>query len=241
MIPDNWSASGSNKAAVSEVVLKEGTPMTEEDVKAVNDALEGTDDTADKSAATSESVDATPEGEDTSKSADPDDATDEVVEDANKGADNDSDDSEESVDTKTTEPDLTKAVGAAVEEVVTNDFLSKMFEDNSDILVKAVKAELDKDASELRKMFVGIVESSSESLAKSHSELCERVETVERMATPGGPNLRRTEVERVNARKSDLVREVMRYKAMASAAEDPDLRKGYTQKALQIDAELKAL
>jgi hypothetical protein len=61
------------------------------------------------------------------------------------------------------------------------------------------------------------------------------------MATPGGPSLRRTEVERVNARKSDLTREVMRYKALANASEDPDLRKGYTQKALQIDAEMKAL
>lgn len=233
MIPDNWSASGSNKAADSEVVIKEGTPMTEEDVKAVNDALEDADEAASKAAdsdAVTEPVDDSAEGEGVEKSADSDDADGEHAES------NESD--EDEVDTKATEPDLTKAVG----EVVTNDFLSKMFEDNSEILIKAVKIALDNKDSELRKMFVDIAEDSAKSTVKAFSEdLGARLEKVESMATPGGPNLRRTEVERVNARKSDLTREVMRYKAMASASEDPDLRKGYTQKALQIDAELKAL
>jgi hypothetical protein len=89
---------------------------------------------------------------------------------------------------------------------------------------------------------VDITEASTKSAVKALSdELGARLEKVEQMATPGGPSLRRTEVERVNARKTDLGREVMRYKSMASAAEDPDLRKGYLQKALQIDAELKSL
>ncbi|HEX4394180.1 MAG TPA: hypothetical protein VH084_21970, partial [Mycobacterium sp.] len=98
------------------------------------------------------------------------------------------------------------------------------------------------EKSDLRKMIVDITEASTKSAAKAlGDELGARLEKVEAMATPGGPSLRRTEVERVNARKSDLTREVMRYKALANASEDPDLRKGYTQKALQIDAEMKAL
>jgi hypothetical protein len=125
------------------------------------------------------------------------------------------------------QPEATKAVGAAPDQ---------------DSLVKAFTAALSEEDSPIRKMFVDIVEASTKSVAEALStELGARLEKVEQMATPGGPTLRRTEVERVNARKSDLGREVMRYKSMASAAEDPDLRKGYMQKALQVEAEFKAL
>jgi hypothetical protein len=125
------------------------------------------------------------------------------------------------------QPEATKAVGAAPDQ---------------DSLVKAFTDALSEEDSPIRKMFVDIVEASTKSAAEALSlELGARLEKVEQMATPGGPTLRRTEVERVNARKSDLSRESMRYKALSSATEDPDLRKGYAQKALQIDAEIKAL
>jgi hypothetical protein len=211
MIPDNWSSSGSNKAADSDVVVdtKEKTmdvengdvveksapevlvpvdaPLTEEKVDEIGKALEGAD----------------PVDEPITKSADAD------------------------TETPTEEPDVTKAAGAGVD---------------AETLIKAFKDSLVDENSELRKMFVDITEASTKSAVKALSdELGARLEKVEQMATPGGPPLRRTEVERVNARKTDLEREVMRYKGMASAAEDPDLRKGYLQKALQIGAELKSL
>lgn len=174
---------------------------------------------------TTDSAEAAPENvEAVAEKAADDATTEEVVEDAEKTAD---------ADTETSTEELTKAVGAAVD----TDTLVKMFKD---------------EESELHKMFVDIVEAAAESKVKALSdelsvfkalndELGARLERVEQMATPGGPSLRRTEVERVNARKSDLSNEVLRYKAMANAAEDPDLRKGYMQKALQLDAEVKAL
>jgi hypothetical protein len=208
MIPDNWSSSGSNKTADSDVVVdtKEKT-MADETVEVTDEVVD-----VDKSA-DSEAVEA--------PNAEP--PADEVVEDANKSADVEADD-----ETPIEEPDVAKAVGATPVD--------------ADTLIKAFKDALVDEKSELRKMFVDIVEASTKSTAKALSdELGARLEKVEQMATPGGPPLRRTEVERVNARKNDLVREVTRYKAMASAAEDQDLRKGYMQKALQIDAELKSL
>ena len=228
MIPDNWSSSGSNKAADSDVVVdtKEKTMDAETLTDEVVDGVEkSADDATDETNA--------PVDETTDESADKSASSDEVTPE-----DESNESVEDEVDTKTTEPDLTKAVGA----VVTEEFLLKAFGEHPDVLVKAIKTALDNEESELRKMFVGIAEDSAKSTVKAFSEeLGARLEKVESMATPGGPNLRRTEVERVNARKTDLSREVMRYKAMASASEDPDLRKGYTQKALQIDAELKAL
>jgi hypothetical protein len=219
MIPDNWSSSGSNKVADSEAVAEEGNEtMTVDAAEAPVDKAIDTDTEPE----TPEAPEVENKGVESDSSAPEvtDDApvTDDV-EDTNKSADADS-------ETPTEESDLVKAVGAEVD---------------SDTLIKAFKNALAEEGSELRKMFVDIVEASTETAAKSLSDLSERLVKVEQMATPGGPSLRRTEVERVNARKSDLSREVMRYKAMASAAEDPDLRKGYTQQALQIDAELKAL
>ena len=164
-----------------------------------------------------------------------DEVTEEVTDEVEKTTDDetvektsDSEDTPEGTEADASEaPDATKAVGAAVPD--------------QDSLVKAFTDALGEEDSALRKMFVGIVEAATETTAKSLSDLSERLVKVEQMPTPGGPTLRRTEVERVNARKSDMGREVMRYKALSSAAEDPDLRKGYMQKALQIDAEIKAL
>jgi hypothetical protein len=220
MIPDNWSSSGSNKVADSEAVAEEGNEtMTVDAAEApVNKEID-----TDTEPETPEAPEVENKGVESDSSAPEvtDDApvTDDV-EDTNKSADADSD------TTPTEESDLVKAVGAEVD---------------SDTLIKAFKNALAEEGSELRKMFVDIVEASTETAAKSLSDLGERLVKVEQMATPGGPSLRRTEVERVNARRSDLSREVLRYKTLASKAEDPDLRKGYMQKALQVDAELKAL
>lgn len=130
---------------------------------------------------------------------------------------------------KTPDTETTKA--ATVEDT----------ESDGDDLVKALSAALEKADSPLRKSFEAIVEASTETTAKSLSELGERLVKVEQMAVPGGPALRRTENERNNARKSDLAATATRFKALASHAEDPDLRRGYAAKAAQIEAEIKAL
>jgi hypothetical protein len=136
--------------------------------------------------------------------------------------------------TKTVEPDAAKAVGAFDEAV----------------LLKALTGLLEKDAdSPLQELFKSIavkattelVEASTKSAAEAHAEVCARLEKVEGMATPGGPALRRTEADRNQARRTDLVMEAARFKALASSSDDPDLRKGYGAKAAQIEAQIKAL
>jgi len=181
MIPDNWSSSGSNKAADSEA--EEGKTMPEQ-VAAVDTPV------------------------------------DTVEADAAKSAD---------VDTETPvkELDATKAAGDAADP---------------DVLMKAFTDALVDGESELRKMFVDITEASTKSAVKAlGDELGARLEKVEAMATPGGPALRRTEAERVSARRSDLLEQAMRFKALANSAEDQDLRKGYATKAARLEAEVKAL
>lgn len=238
MIPDNWTSSGSNKAIGTNAEAEEGKQtMTVDAAQApVDKALDSDVEPDAPEAPETENKAAEPDAPapEVTEDAPAPDADGAPAEDATKSAETDSDTPPEA---PTEEPDLTKAVGA----VVTSDFLSKALEENPDILVKAFKDALDNEKSDLRKMLVDIVEASTETAAKSLSDLGERLVKVEQMATPGGPNLRRTEVERVNARRSDLSREVLRYKTLASKAEDPDLRKGYMQKALQVDAELKAL
>jgi hypothetical protein len=120
---------------------------------------------------------------------------------------------------------------------------------DSDILVKALQDE----ESELHKMFVGIVEAKTEAQVKALNEelsatkalnatLSARLDTVEQMATPGGPNLRRTEVENKSARKSELERDLAYYTKLAVAAdEDKDLVKAYSQRVRTLSAEIKAL
>jgi hypothetical protein len=128
--------------------------------------------------------------------------------------------------TKTAEPEAVKATDVSADP---------------DALVKALTAALEKADNPLRKLFVGIVEASTEATAKSLGELGERLVKVEGMATPGGPALRRTEIERVSARKNDLVMQHARYKALAMHATDPIDAKGYGTKAAQLEAEIKAL
>jgi hypothetical protein len=132
-------------------------------------------------------------------------------------------------ETGAADPEATKA--AVVEEP----------EDGS-ALVKALTAALEKADDPLRKLFVGIVEASTETTAKSLTDLGERLVKVEAMATPGGPALRRTEIEHAKSRKDDLIREVARFKALAAAnSDDHNLRKGYHAKAMQLETQIKAL
>jgi hypothetical protein len=136
--------------------------------------------------------------------------------------------------TKTVEPDAAKAVGAFDEDVLLKA-LTGLLEKNTDSpLQELFKSIAVKATTEL-------VEESAKSAAEATSDLAARLEKVESMATPGGPALRRTEVERVNARRNDLVMEAARYKSMAGNSEDPDLRKGYATKAAQLETEIKAL
>jgi hypothetical protein len=110
-----------------------------------------------------------------------------------------------------------------------------------DALVKALSAALEKADSPLRRSFQDIVTASTETTAQAVTELTARLVKVEGMAVPGGPALRRTEVERTSARKNDLAGQVMHYKALSAAATDTDLRQGYAAKAAQLEAEFKAL
>lgn len=126
--------------------------------------------------------------------------------------------------TKTVEPDAEKAAGF-----------------DPDVLVKALTGALAEEDSPLRKMFVDIVEASAEATVETLGDLGKRLAQVEQMATPGGPTLRRTEADRNQARKADLVMEAARFKGLATAAEDLDLRKGYATKAAQLEAQVKAL
>ena len=132
----------------------------------------------------------------------------------------------EAVEPDASEPDTTKATDVAPDP---------------DALVKALTNALEKADSPLRKQFTSIVEASTEATAKSVTELTERLAKVEQMAVPGGPALRRTEADRNLARKNDLLSEAARYKTLAMQAGDPDLHKGYSQKARELEMQVKAL
>lgn len=139
---------------------------------------------------------------------------------------------------KADEPEITKA--AAVEEAIpSEDALNKAI---AAALEKALSEdELEKSDNPIRKTVTAIVEAATKSAAEAVTDVTARLEKVEQMATPGGPALRRTEVERTQARKTDLELEIARNKALAKAADDPILRKGYTMKAAQLEAEIRAL
>lgn len=124
--------------------------------------------------------------------------------------------------TELDEAALVKAVSAALEKVFSTD-------------------ELEKAENPIRKALGDIVSAANESTVKSVNALTERLETVEQMATPGGPALRRTEIENAQSRRNDLTAEVMRYKALATHSEDQILRKGYAQKAAQLEAQIRAV
>lgn len=158
----------------------------------------------------------------------PEDVTSEV--DVEKSADEAVEDgageTEEVIVDKTVDPEATKAA----------------VEPDGDALVKALSAALEKADNPLRKSFEAIIEASTETVVKSVTELTERLVKVESMAVPGGPAVRRTEVEHSNARKNDLMVEAARFKSLAAAnSDDPNLRKGYDALASQLDAQIKAL
>lgn len=127
---------------------------------------------------------------------------------------------------KTATPTATKA------ETVTSD---------GDALVKALSAALEKADSPLRNAFDTMITKATETTAQAVTELTARLVKVESMAVPGGPALRRTEIERTSARANDLALEVRRFKSLATNATDVDLRQGYAAKAAQLEAEFKAI
>lgn len=61
------------------------------------------------------------------------------------------------------------------------------------------------------------------------------------MATPGGPALRRTEVEVKKSRQADLLLQAEIEDRKAESTYVPDLKKGYADKARDLRAEAKAL
>jgi hypothetical protein len=147
-------------------------------------------------------------------------------------------------------PDYAALVKAAVEELradltksITGDVYKSLVGDTltPELLEKAAADTSENDQPFLNKYISEVVEAETESTKKSVSVLTEEVEKVKSMATPGGPALRQTEIERTNSRVNDLVREVARYKSLASHSDDHDLRKGYATKAAQIEAEIKTL
>ena len=143
----------------------------------------------------------------------------------------------ETTESEAVEPEATKTVEPAVEKAT--DVTEET--PDAEALVKALTSALEKADNPLRKSFEAIVEASTATTVKQLGELGERLGRVEGMAIPGGPALRRTEIERVESRKQDLEREVARYKALASNSEDATLRKGWSAKAAQFEAEIKAL
>lgn len=153
---------------------------------------------------------------------------------------------------KTAEPVLEKTVEADVEKVddapaviekaatveVDTEAVEKAV---AEALAKAFSAAvLEKEDNPLRKAFNAIVEAQAQSAAKATADVVARLEKVEQMAVPGGPALRRTEIARTESRKSDLERELARYKSLANS-EDRFTRTGALTKAAQIEAEIKSL
>lgn len=139
---------------------------------------------------------------------------------------------------KTKDADVTKAEEADTEKAVTT--ASTDPEAFVKVLIDAL-AKSEKSENPLRKAFQEIISESNAGTVKQLEELGERVGRVEKMPLPGGPAVARTQEEKKNARKADLSREVAILKAQARAATDPDLRKGFTTKAMRAEAQIKAL
>lgn len=174
---------------------------------------------------------AEPQADDTSKTVD---SVDEAVDSAPADVVEKTEDSGDVE--KTDEP-----VENDVEKTSTPDTSKAAVEDDGESLVKALSAALEKADSPLRKSFEAIVDAATKSTAQSVSDLTERLEKFEAMATSGGPAMRRTEVEHDQARRNDLTNEVVRYKSLAINSDDPTLRKGYAQKAAQLEAQIRAI
>lgn len=170
------------------------------------------------------------------------DVVDETVEAVEKTIDAPEEPAEEvpadEVVDKTAEPETTKAAVEAVEP-------------DADALVKAVSAalenifsadELEKADNPIRKTFGAIASAAAESAAKSVSDtLSERLEAVEQMATPGGPALRRTDVQTKAVQRTDLEQQAKYWRDMSRNTTDPDLRKGWATRADEFVAKAGTL
>lgn len=85
-------------------------------------------------------------------------------------------------------------------------------------------------------------EKSVSDLTESFSDLTDRLVKVESMAIPGGPALRRTEVEVKSSRKQELTLMAVNEERKASAhGLDTDLRRGYLEKAAGLRAQANAV
>lgn len=241
MIPDNWSSGGGNKGG--------GSGSSGSGSSGKKPAMSGS-----KAVEPDEGV-TTPDGGDNGgDNGDEPDAGSSKTTDADTAADNEAawaalqkhaDElglGVKFVDTLDTTP--TQEDTVLEQTTGTDTDKAAVAEENNtdgDALVKALSAALEKKDNPLRKNFEAIVESSTKTIAETVREQGERLVKVENMAVPGGPALRRTEVERAQSRKADLEGEVVRYKALAAATDDPILRKGYAGKASQLEAEIRSL
>lgn len=108
-------------------------------------------------------------------------------------------------------------------------------------LVKALTAALEKADNPLRKTFEAIVEASAESTAKALGDLGARLERVEQTAVPGGPALRRTEVESKTAQVSELRKQAEHWRAKSLNVGDADLRRGWAARAAELEAKAEML
>jgi hypothetical protein len=121
-------------------------------------------------------------------------------------------------------------------------------------LSKALTGALEDEESDLRKTLSAIHEESIEKalgdftakaqelVTKSFEEISARLALVEKMATPGGPALRRTEQEVKTSRRQDLLglAEIEERKANTPGL-DTTLRLGYQEKAARLRADANSL
>lgn len=125
-----------------------------------------------------------------------------------------------------TDADIDKAAGAAPD---------------TDTLVKAFTAVFADEDSDLRKNLLSIIEDSTSPAAEAVTELTARLEKVEQMAAPGGPNLR-SAAPPPALKRDALVNEIAYYRQMErTAVDDRQMRDGYAEKAATAEHALKAL
>lgn len=154
---------------------------------------------------------------------------------------------EKSVEVEETEF-LEKAADGGIEDVENEDVEKtaepeavKTVESDGDVLVKALFAALEKADSPLMKSFEAIIEKSMAATAGQLGELSERLCRIEEMPLPGGPSLRRTEIEAKTAEKSDLLRQAALWRIKSENALDKDLVKGYAATAAEFLAKAESV
>lgn len=147
--------------------------------------------------------------------------------------------------------DLSASAPTEVEEAVTAEIPVETDEVDTEKttapdLVKTLTGALADEDSELRELFKSILRDDStvkalETAQESLGAISARLEQVEKMAAPGGPALRRTEVEVKKSRQNDLLLQADVYKRKAESALDHDLRLGYERQAADLRAQAKAI